>query len=100
LVEKLFNISRHLTEQQRYCPNPQQYAYFIHYVTSGVVFAVAVGMLDLVFRLPNEAVSEALADGGEAFSDLPTEWVTFDEATPTNKLKRWCEVAYRNALSL
>jgi len=90
-----------------FCPDPQQFAYCLLHTSGGVVFALAVGMSTLAFRLPEELREEALAEGAQAFPELGEEWLSFypfDPETPTEvirkRLARFCRAAYEHATSL
>jgi hypothetical protein len=63
---------------ESYCPNASAYAYDLLHTAEGVVFALAVGMKALVFRLPTASLDAARAEGGEQRSGLAAGWVCFD----------------------
>ena len=87
-----------------YCPDVNRYAYVLLHTDSGVIYGLAFGMNALAFRLPQQEVSKALAEGGEAFPDVGNEWVCFypfkldlplDMAR--SRMRHWCEVAHQYA---
>ena len=103
-VEELRIACSGLPPHPEYCPNPQRHAYVIRYTNSDVIFAAVFGMNCLLFRLPQDKMSEAAAEGGHQFHSLPQEWVAFNPFPEGSyldvrrkQLKRWCEVAYLNA---
>jgi hypothetical protein len=105
LVDALFAASNEIENRQIYCPDAEKFAYFLLHTVSGVIYAVAIGMHALAFRLPEGEVSKALSSGGTKDRALGKGWVSF-EAFPQGipgervdqELKLWCECAYQNAL--
>jgi hypothetical protein len=61
---------------------------------------MALGMNDMVFKLPASQIQQARMEGGEPRPDIGPGWVGFNPlAVPTDmpgtraKLHRWCRVA-------
>ena len=107
LVELLVKSAESLENVLFFCPDSDNYAYYLAHTRGGVVFAVAMGMSAMVFRLPKQAVSGALAKGGEIFTALGNNWIMFDPFWPERNdehllhdLQHWCRLAYHHALAL
>lgn len=109
IVELLTQSTRDLADINFYCPDTDNYAYYVAHTKEGVIFAAAIGMSGLLYRLPKQAVSGALSKGGEIFKELGDNWVNFNPFWPeqenTNKnlvkeMQHWCKLAYHHALSL
>jgi hypothetical protein len=90
-----------------FCPDPRRYAYCLLHTEGGVIFALATGMRSLSFRLARSDVSEALAAGASARSELGTGWVSFEAFPPEvptrellERLRQWCRRACEAARAL
>jgi hypothetical protein len=74
---------------------------------ANVIFAIAIGMLKIDFRLPPTLVSSATGSGEGAHSNVGADWLSvppFPRGEPRaevdTRLKRWCEAAYQYAQAL
>lgn len=74
---------------------------------SGVVFAVAVSMNALLFRLPEDCWALGVELGGKPAEGAGTGWMAFDawaSARPARQhvddLRYWCERAFAHAVEL
>jgi hypothetical protein len=65
-----------LGDARLFCPDRQQYRYVVA-STKGVVFAFAVGMDTIAFRLDERMKSRALASGASAYPAGGPDWVSF-----------------------
>ncbi len=104
VAEEMLIASEGIKDRHYHCPNGMQCSYIFLHTRDGVIYSLAVGMKTLGFRLPKQEVQNALAEGGEIFSELGDHWVSFnpfrvDEPTVKTRarMKRWCESAYRFA---
>jgi hypothetical protein len=107
IATELLRAAEGLPHRQWYCPDTNLYAYVLLYTPSGIIYALAVGMATLVFRLPAKSIQAALAEDGESFLEIGSEWVSFNpfqpDAPPTKtqaQMKHWCEIAYAYASAL
>ena len=85
-----------LGDVQTYCPDASQYRYRV-VATRGVVFAFAVGMRTIGFRLPPEFKDRALASGAESCSQAGSDWAAitlFRVDWPEPDLQFWARQAY------
>lgn len=85
-----------LGDVQPFCPNPQQYRYVVA-STRGVIFALALGMDTIGFRLDERMKTRALASGGAPFPECGNEWVSFTlfrDDWPKIDLEFWARKAY------
>lgn len=85
-----------LGDVQPFCPNPQQYRYVVA-STRGVIFALALGMDTIGFRLDERMKTRALASGGVPFPECGNEWVSFTlfrDDWPKIDLEFWARKAY------
>src|SRR6266404_9521935 len=76
IVAALGTALKSLGDVQRFCPDPQAYRYEVA-STRGVIFAVALGMNTIGFRLDERMKSRALASGGAPYPECGPEWVSF-----------------------
>jgi len=109
IVELLTKSARNLPDVSFYCPDTDNYAYYVAHTRGGVMFAAAIGLSGLMYRLPKQAMSGALVKGGEVFKELGDNWVNFnpfwpEQDTPNKNLvqemQHWCKLAYHHALSM
>lgn len=85
-----------LGDAQSYCPDASRYRYRV-VATRGVVFAFAVGMGTIGFRLPPEFKDRALASGAESCSQAGRDWAAitvFRADWPVPDLEFWARQAY------
>ncbi|MDQ1363928.1 MAG: hypothetical protein QG652_1790 [Pseudomonadota bacterium] len=107
IVELLVKSAENLADATFFCPDSDNYAYYLAHTREGVVFAAALGLSALAFRLPNQAISGALAKGGEAFGELGNNWIMFNPFWPERNdehllddMQHWCRLAYHHARAL
>ncbi len=108
LVQLLVKSTEDLPDIKFYCPDTDNHAYYFVHTPDGVIFAAAIGMSALMFRLPKQSMSSALVKGGEIFKEIGEPWVSFNPFWPDNdnkdqvnmfEMKQWASFAYRYALS-
>jgi len=108
IVQLLVDSTKDLPEIKFYCPDTDNHAYYLAHTPEGVIFAAAIGMSALMYRLPKQSMSGALVKGGEIFKDIGEPWVSFNpfwpETEKTDKanmddMKKWCKLAYHYAIS-
>ena len=107
LVELLVKSTELLPQVEFYCPDTDNHAYYLTHTNKGIMFAAAIGLSALMFRLPKSAMSGALVKGGEIIKDLGDNWVSFDPFWPEreneNQLQEFrqlCKLAYHHAVSI
>ena len=96
VVDALARALRPLGEVQRFCPDPEAYRYELA-STRGVIFAVALGMSTIGFRLDERMKTRALASGGAPFPECGPGWVAFTlfrDDWPRIDLEFWARKAY------
>jgi hypothetical protein len=82
--------------------SPKQHAY-VAASTNGVIFAVALGMSTIAFRLDRRMQSRALASGAAELPECGVEWVTFElfrDDWPRHDLVFWARKAFVAAREL
>lgn len=106
MVDLLVKSSELLPDVQFYCPDTDNHAYYLAHTEKGVMFAAALGLSALMFRLPKSAMSGAIVKGGEIIQELGDNWVSFNPFWPekenTNQLlefQQMCKLAYHYAQS-
>ncbi len=109
MVEMLVKSTEQLPSVQFYCPDTDNHAYYLAHTDNGVMFAAAIGLSALIFRVPKSAMSGALVKGGEILKELGDSWVSFnpfwpekdlDNKTQLLEFRQICKLAYHHALSL
>jgi hypothetical protein len=107
IVQLLVQSVSDLPDVQFYCPDTDNHAYYLAHTHDGVIFAAAIGMSALMFRIPQSSMSEALQKGAEVFQEVGEPWVSFNPFWPENEttqqnreatldkaeLKRWAHLA-------
>ncbi len=107
IVQLLVQSATDLPDVQFYCPDTDNHAYYLAHTRDGVIFAAAIGMSALMFRIPKSSMSEALQKGGEIFQEVGEPWVSFNPFWPEvdhaqqnrvatldmAELKRWFSLA-------
>ena len=95
LADELFHAAKGLPCRW-FCPDTPAYAFALLHTSRGVAFAVAVGMNDLLVRLPEPLAEEARKASGRSFPPLRSEWVSFrpfafpkTTTTSRRELERW-----------
>jgi len=112
MVEILVKSTELLPKVQFYCPDTDNHAYYLAHTDNGVMFAAAIGLSALIFRVPKSAMSGALVKGGEILKELGDSWVSFNPFWPekesddqprndqVREYQQMCKLAYHHALSL
>ena len=112
MVDLLVKSSELLPDVQFYCPDTDNHAYYVGHTSKGVMFAAAIGLSALMYRLPKSAMSGALVKGGEILKEVGDNWVSFNPFWPekektekekSDQLKQYqqmCKLAYHYALSV
>jgi len=107
IVQLLVESTKDLPDVVFYCPDTDNHAYYLAHTPDGVIFAAALGMSALMYRLPKQSMSGALVKGGEILKDLGEPWVSFNPFWPETEkkgnidmaeMKQWCKLAYHNAI--
>ncbi len=100
VAEKLIQAAEGLPGVAWYCPDSRAYAFVVLHRGDDMILGIAYGQSALAFRLPEDRVEGALADGGTAAAEIGSGWVRFQPwASPEPldvslaRLKRWCAVA-------
>lgn len=88
-----------LGDVQMFCPDPARYRYLAA-STRDVIFAAALGMNTIAFRLDQEFSARAVRSGGELAVPLGEGWVSFTlfrSDWPAPDVKFWARKAYNLA---
>ena len=103
----LIRLGKLVPGAQYYCPSFSSLAYVVLHTRANVIFAIAIGMLKIDFRLPSALVSRATGRGEGAHSYVGADWLSvrpFPRGEPRaevdTRLSRWCEGAYQYAQAL
>ncbi len=102
VVDALATALKPLGDVQRFSPDPAAYRYEVA-STKGVIFARALGMSIIGFRLDERMRGRALASGGATFPECGPEWVSFTlfrDNWPRIDLEFWARKAYVAAREL
>jgi len=101
VADELCRAAAGLADVRTHCPASGHYAFVVLIDRDDRIFGLARGMRGLAFRLPEDALDEARADGGADCPDLGEGWMAFepfDANEPTDRLRarlaRWCAVAH------
>ena len=107
MVELLVQSADGLAEVNFFSPDSDNHAYYLAHTTGGVVYAAVMGMSVMLFRLPKQAVSGALAKGGEIFNEIGANWIMFNPFWPERNdahrlddLQHWCRLAHHHSIAL
>jgi len=112
MVDLLVKSSELLPDVQFYCPDTDNHAYYLAHTDKGVIFAAAIGLSALMYRLPKSAMSGALVKGGEILKEVGDSWVSFNPFWPEKEkpekennhqlqeYQQMCKLAYHYALSM
>jgi len=102
IVEALGAALEPLGDVQIFCPDCQQYRYVVA-STMGIIFALAVGMDTIAFRLDERMKARALASGGSPYAECGEDWVSFTlfrNDWPKIDVEFWARKAYVAAREL
>ena len=105
--DMLIRLGKPIPGAQYYCPSFSSLAYVVLHTKADLIFAIAIGMLKIDFRLSPSFVSGAMDKGEAEHSDIGADWLSvrpFPRGEPRAvvdaRLNRWCEAAYQYAQSL
>ncbi len=97
LIEYLGKCSFHL-DASNYS---REYCFDFYYTSSAIIYAIAIGQRNVVFRLPVSIIGNAIYSGGVKFKNIGASWVEFNPFTIGQvSAEFWFEVAYKYAVSL
>ena len=102
VAEALLQAVRPLAGVQSYCPDPARYRY-VAVFTETIIFAFAIGMKTVAFRLDARSHQHALQVGAMPIPELKDEWLRFDlfqGDRPDTDLLFWARKAYLRAKQL
>ena len=98
---ELANLLRAISENLPSHQTKYVYGFLVVANQQGVICAVAVSMITLAFRLPEQLQSEALRQGAKAMSSIGKGWVEFNPWKPRvsdqgriELFRFWCDKAY------
>jgi hypothetical protein len=105
--DMLIRLGKLVPGAQYYCPSFSSLAYVVLHTKANVIFAIAIGMLKIDFRLPPALVSRTTGIGEGAHPYVGADWLSirpFPRGEPRaevdTRLNRWCEAAYQYAQAL
>ena len=100
LVGELRLAAQDAPDSHLYCPDKANYAFFVVHRSDHTIVALALGMRQIVFRLPKLLIPNALQDGGVPFTDIGPEWISFTLnlnnepiVESRRRLGHWCRQA-------
>jgi hypothetical protein len=103
----LIRLGKFVPGTQCYCPSFASCAYVVLHTKANLIFAIAIGMLKIDFRLPTSLVSQAMDRGVGSPSQIGADWLSvqpFPRGEPRaeveTRLNRWCEAACQYAQAL
>jgi len=94
--EVLVQVAAPLGDVQEVCPDPAAFRYVV-LATQGIVFAFAVGMDQIGFRLNHKYAQRALETGGLPIDGIGPDWRMFEvfrSDYPSVDLGFWARKAY------
>jgi hypothetical protein len=99
--DKLIKLAKRIPSTHYYCPSFASCAYVVLHTNANVIFAIALGMLSIEFRLPAALVSDAVANGNGKASPIGDDWLSVSPfprglAASANdaRLLQWCTAAH------
>ena len=105
--DALIRLGKLVPGAQYYCPSFSSLAYVVLHTRANLIFAIAIGMLKIDFRLPLALVGSAIESGEGDLSAIGADWLSvppFPRGEPRAevdaRLHRWCEAAYQYAQAL
>jgi hypothetical protein len=103
----LIRLVKLVPDTQYYSPSFSSLAYVVLHTKANLIFAIAIGMLKVDFRLSPAFVSEAIGKGEGEHSEIGADWLSvrpFPSGEPRAvvdaRLNRCCEAAYQYARAL
>jgi hypothetical protein len=107
ISDMLIRLGKLVPGAHYYCPSFSSLAYVVLHTKANVIFAIAIGMLKIDFRLPPDLVSGATGRGEAAHSYVGADWLSVrpfpggePRAEVDTRLNQWCEAAYQYARAL
>jgi hypothetical protein len=106
IATELLDAAAHLPARQSFCPDPAGYAYEALHLPNGVIYALAIGMGMLIFRLPEPPQPLETNQTFRLFQEISREWWAVemfrsgDISHDRDMARRLCACAYRQAASL
>jgi hypothetical protein len=100
VASALTESAKGLTDVHWYCPDPHAYAYVVLYTRERTIFGIAFGMRALAYRLPQDVIQDAVAEGGTVCPDIGDDWLLFHPWGTPVRLKHWCKTAHDHAVAL
>jgi hypothetical protein len=104
LGDKLIKLAKRIPNTLYYCPSFASCAYVVLHTNANVIFAIALGMLSIEFRLPAAVVIDAVANGNGKTAPIGDDWLSVspfpkDLAASANdaRLLQWCTAAHTYA---
>jgi hypothetical protein len=102
--DKLIKLAKRIPNTRYYCPSYKSFAYIVLHTDADAIFAIALGMLSIDFRLPAVVVIDAVANGSGKASPIGTDWLSVSPfprglAASANdaRLLQWCTAAHTYA---
>lgn len=99
--ELLIKLTKRIPNTHYYCPSYRSCAYIVAHTEANVIFAIALGMLSIEFRLPAALTTAAIADGSGKASPIGNDWLSvipfakgLTASANDARLMRWCEAAH------
>lgn len=97
---RVVRLGRSTPGARHYCPDFHSFAYVALHTEAKVIFALALGMRQIAFRLPAAARAEAVAEGAAPFPDIGADWIVVEAlkaggspAAAPVRLQHWCTLA-------
>lgn len=106
IVSELLDAAAHLPDRQFFCPDPAGYAYVALHLPNGVVYALAIGMDTLIFRLPEIPRPPETSETLRVFQEISGDWRAVemfrggDISHDREMARRLCASAHRQAARL
>jgi len=97
---KLIELGKVTTGAQIYCPSYRSCAYVVLHTEAQMIFAIALGQRQLVFRLPPDALAAGVEQGGQVYAAIGPDWLAIDAfqaGASDAMLRQWTEAACRAA---
>ena len=101
----LIDLGRAMPGAHAYCPSYKSLAYVVLHTEAYRIFAIAFGQRGLAFRINETQLAEALEDGCEPAPRIGVDWIqiapwdTKGVTGAADRVRRWGENAFANALS-
>jgi hypothetical protein len=100
VASALIESAKGLTDVRWHCPDPHAYAYVVLHTRANTIFGIAFGMRSLAYRLPRDAIQDAVAEGGTVCAEIGDDWLLCQPWGMPVRLKHWCKTAHDHAVAL